>query len=187
MNRIIAVWTQSLDNSSHDSMILDDSILSDNEVKKRNIVSSYINQILSDSKSFIVNNDNIKLTLCGGQFVIEIPSVEKDNLGRLSPILFYGKYDKNFIENNDIEKHFIKLINMIGRSVDEVILKDSNYLIKEYIINEIKKKNMKMNLIGLSAGIIAMLLVPFPAIGKVLIGSMVGICVKLLLTTKEEK
>lgn len=92
MTKNLVFKAQALDNSSPDPVELRGEQLAPDDSAKRQEAASLVSSVIK-SGSRIYEKDGVLLTEDGRRFVVEVPSVERDVVGRIAPIICCGNYD----------------------------------------------------------------------------------------------
>lgn len=86
------LWAQALDNASPDHFdVYGKNLRPDDTVQRQEAVSKVSRVIKNGTRLFEENG--VLLTADASQFVVEVPSVQRDHAGRTAPIVCYGHYD----------------------------------------------------------------------------------------------
>jgi hypothetical protein len=85
-------WAQALDNSSPDHMDKRGEELSPDDSYHRNEVVALVSAVVKRGTRVFESN-GVQLTVDKHHFVLEVPSAERDQAGRIAPIVCYGNYD----------------------------------------------------------------------------------------------
>lgn len=92
MTAKFVLWAQALDNASPDHFEVGGEELSpDDAIRREAAVSSVSSVIKSGIRVYEVNG--VILTVHVRQFVLEVPSAQRDHAGRSAPIVCQGQYD----------------------------------------------------------------------------------------------
>jgi hypothetical protein len=86
-------WAQALDNSSPDHFEHRGKMLLESDVVLRQETVSLVSQIVKSGECVYDKGDN-KLTADGRRFLLEVLSVQRDNVGRTAPIVCCGEYEE---------------------------------------------------------------------------------------------
>ena len=85
-------WAQALDNSSLDHIEMRGEELLPVDSKRRERAVSLMSSVMK-SGTRVFQNMGVQLTANDQQFVIEVPSAQRDQAGRIAPIVCYGEYN----------------------------------------------------------------------------------------------
>lgn len=131
-------WAQALDNSSSDYFEKNDKEIT--EVKNRNELSGKLFAIKQNGETFI-KNEGFELTKNKNSILIELDSKEKDEKGRIAPIVCFCEYA--LLNVDEFCSEFQKTMkNGSGGFADRVkrSFKEENV---NAICSELKKKKTK--------------------------------------------
>lgn len=92
MMQKLSFWAQALDNTTPDLIDLDGESLLPSEVVKREEVATRVSNVV-EMGSRIFESGDFQLTCDREHFVLEVPSVQHDDLGRIAPIVCLGRID----------------------------------------------------------------------------------------------
>ena len=84
-------WAQALDNTSPDHVEMRGQVLSPDDAVEREKAASTVADIIRRG-SAVYQEGHFKLTVCKNRFVLEVPSVQRDNAGRVAPLVCCGEY-----------------------------------------------------------------------------------------------
>lgn len=133
---------QALDNKSPDHIHINSTVLPENATQRQEI-SSLISKVTMSGTS-LYNDGGVKLTELKGNVVIEIDTCQRDNIGRLAPIIVYFSTPKN-ISDAFINSQCSDILNFtqkINRTVsDENVKKIRSGL------SHLKKKLLRDNIV----------------------------------------
>lgn len=86
------LWAQALDNASPDHFeFRGEALTADDTVRRQEGVSSVSTVIKKGTRLFDVSG--VLLTADERNFVLEVPSAQRDRAGRTAPLVCYGEYD----------------------------------------------------------------------------------------------
>jgi hypothetical protein len=89
----LTYWAQALDNSSSDHIVALGEELSPDDSEGRQHAVSQVSDVIRGG-TCIFEEDGVRLTADQRHFVLEIPSEQRDQVGRIAPIVCYGHYDR---------------------------------------------------------------------------------------------
>lgn len=127
-------FAQALDNISADHIQLNEEILETAQKDKRASAIAFISKI-SGHEQLRALSGAVKMIASPYGYLIELPSVEFDQSGRIAPILYASAYDANQeIKDRDgdvILEGLKAFANKIGRTLDNRHGKDINACLRE--------------------------------------------------------
>lgn len=97
MTSKLSYWAQALDNSSPDHIQLFGEEISPNDPIRRQDAVKLVSAVVKQGTR-IFDLGGLKLTADSEQFVIEIPSSQRDVAGRIAPMICHGRYDDSVID-----------------------------------------------------------------------------------------
>jgi len=143
----LSFFAQALDNTSPNHLSLDGQMLHSNDTALREQITTMIaNTTMKGKKVF--DEEFIQLHINGADFIISVPSAERDDIGRIAPIVCIGKVNDP-MDDSVTEKilHEIKHFTaMIGRSVDPETIR----IARKALL--LLKKNRQIPRYGLAIG-----------------------------------
>lgn len=144
MKNELIFWAQALDNSSPDHIEMRGEKISDGDSLRREEGVSLISNVVK-SGSRIFESHGMHLTADQKHFVIEVPSIQLDQLGRTSPVVCCGDYDTSVSDEfaGKVASGFEAFAKCIGRSLQL----DRSKL--SLAFEELKKKGTRRRLLCL--------------------------------------
>lgn len=111
---------QRLDNQEPDHMELEGRRLTEEDVDKRQKLDRQISEVSWDG-SQVVSKEHHAAFLLDDKFLLKTPPKERDEAGRISPILCYGRVPPKPSESwpDDVVKELIAFAGRIKRTVPE--------------------------------------------------------------------
>ncbi len=154
MTGSLIFWAQALDNTSPDHLkVRGKALLANDEFGRQQAVSDVTRVIKSGSRVF--ERQGLRLTADSRNYVLELPSNERDQVGRIAPIVCYGDTESLLKQGSESE-----VLNELQNFAEEIsrALSDGHLEIAMQAFDVLKKKSKTKHkiLIGL---IIVMLLV----------------------------
>ncbi len=110
-------WAQALDNASPDHIYCHGKLLLPDDGSDRQEVVSFVSAVVRYGKRIFIE-DGVRLITHKKKFVIEIPSMEQDVLGRSAPIICSGVLvaeDREFYRS--ITQGIVDFSHQIGRTI----------------------------------------------------------------------
>jgi hypothetical protein len=92
MRHKFTLWAQALDNTAPDHFDVRGRDLDANETVLRQTAVSNVSNVIKNGRR-IYDQDGVLLTVDTSNFVVEVPSVQRDRTGRTAPIVCHGVYD----------------------------------------------------------------------------------------------
>ncbi len=165
MTEKFILWAQALDNVSPDHF--DDrgeELSADASARRQDVVSLVSSVIKSGTRVYEVSG--VLLTADNFHFVLEVPSAQRDNVGRTAPIICYGDYDAA-IEDELGDSAVVALgafVKRIGRTLQTEhinLVRDS--------FDSLKKKSSIVRLlrtVGIGAVILVLLVLVYELVQR---------------------
>ena len=148
MSKMFVYWAQALDNASPDHLDVQGVRLAPEDAVRRQAAVSLVSSVVKTG-SRIFSEHGVWLTENGHQFVVEVPSAEADQAGRMAPIDCYGEYEA---EADDAFGAAVSDgIENFARSIGRTIRPDQAETIRRAF--EARKKKSSRNRLVLLAGI----------------------------------
>jgi hypothetical protein len=139
VTRELIFWAQALDNSSPDHIYMHGNELTPGETERRQEAVSLVSSVVKTGKRIFASN-GVQLTTAGQRFIIEIPSVQRDSVGRAAPIVCYG--DSEISRNDSIENLIMTGLDTFATQIGRSLRRDHVDLVR-VCINLLKKKSSK--------------------------------------------
>jgi hypothetical protein len=115
MIRELAFWAQALDNLSADEMEIREEDLSRDQVAS-------LSTSVARSGTKIYNEVGVQLVANDHLFVLEVPCAQRDQAGRIAPIVCFGEYNFGGFGDEDRGELVVKALNEfanhIGRTIE---------------------------------------------------------------------
>lgn len=89
------LWAQALDNASPDHFEVQGDELAVSDSARRQEVVSQVSRVIKNGAR-VYESDGVLLTADARNFVLDVPSAQRDRAGRTAPIVCYGEYDAAF-------------------------------------------------------------------------------------------
>jgi hypothetical protein len=119
MTENLVYWAQALDNASPDQIDLRGEELSSEDTIRRQEAVSMVSSVVKSGWR-IFSEGGVQLTADGHRFVAEVPSAQRDEAGRIAPIVCCGEYgnriDEVFVES--VAVGIDDFAHRIGRTID---------------------------------------------------------------------
>lgn len=90
----LVIWAQALDNESPDHIYVQGRELTEDYAEERQNAVSKVSKVTRRGVR-VFESSGVRLTADRLNFVIELPSVQRDVVGRIAPIICYGDCDRN--------------------------------------------------------------------------------------------
>lgn len=136
----IAFLAQNLDNVSANHIVVEGVTLPPNDPQRQEITKLVSDVSLRGAK---VEGDGFALYVFGSAFVIRAIPQEKDNVGRISPILCYGLFPETPSDSwvLDLIENFERFANEINRNFPDGMISNISNLVRQEIAYGGSKKN----------------------------------------------
>ena len=111
-------WAQALDNSSPDHFdMYGEELAPENTASRQTAVSNVSDVIKTGTRVF--ESKGVQLTANRQHFVVEVPSAQRDRVGRIAPIVCYGDYGGTVDDalGEAVANGLAHFAKQIGRSV----------------------------------------------------------------------
>lgn len=157
MTEQLIFWAQALDNASPDHIDIGGASLSPDEpddIAKRQKAVSQVSKVIKVGTR-IFDCRGVQLTEDGRHFVVEVPSAERDRVGRVAPIICYGGFDASVVDA--LASSVIDGFEDFAKRIDRKILPDHSGLARDSFI-ELKKRSSTRRIVR-AAGAVAAALV----------------------------
>lgn len=110
-------WAQALDNTSPDLFELDGRALPPVDIAGREAVATQASNVVENGVRVFESGD-VHLTRNRNYFVLEVPSVQHDELGRIAPIVCLGRFESiDDLSAADIFASTQRFAHRIGRNL----------------------------------------------------------------------
>lgn len=94
MTEKFTFWAQALDNSSPDHIEARGEELDFGDSGRRQEAATQVSRVIKLGNN-VFSADGVQLTADNRDFVLEVPSVQRDRVGRIAPIVCYGNYSRD--------------------------------------------------------------------------------------------
>ena len=138
-NLVLSFSAQSLDNQSLDPVEVNSRLLAEEEMTERRNLAQKISEVaLNGSELF--SEGSHSAFLYGDEFLLQTPSDQLDNAGRIAPLLCYGHVPAEPSESwsDDVVNAMVGFAERIGRTISD----DSQKVARHGVVAilEMKKK-----------------------------------------------
>lgn len=149
-------WAQALDNSAPDHIEVRGEELEAGESLRRQEAVSLVSRVVKSGEC-IFHMGGVLLTADTQHFVIEVPSVQRDKVGRTAPIVCYGVFEREVGDEfgASVAVGLDAFAKRIGRSLQP----EHSELIRESFAILKKKSSTKRRIRNTAIGIVAFALV----------------------------
>ena len=132
---------QSLDNQAPDPMELNQRPLAEEDVAERQELARQISEV-SLCGSEVFSEESHAAFLLGDKFLLDTPSDQLDDAGRIAPIICYGRVPKLLSESwsSDVVKAVVGFAERIGRTISPKSQEVAGLGV-DAILEEVKKQN----------------------------------------------
>lgn len=133
------LWAQALDNSSPDHFKVGGNELAEGDTIRRQEAVSLVSRVIENGTRYY-DFDGVLLTADAKHFVVEAPSVQRDQAGRTAPIICCGLYE---FEDND------KVGYLVAAALSDFAISIGRTLLSEHLehtqasFTVLKKKRSK--------------------------------------------
>lgn len=93
MTAALIFWAQALDNASPDHIEMHGEELSAYDTVRRQQAVALVSNVIKTGRT-IFELDGVQLSVNAQHFVIEVPSAQRDRMGRTAPIVCFGARDQ---------------------------------------------------------------------------------------------
>lgn len=117
MTERLRFWAQALDNTSPDHFDMRGEPLAPDDSAARQEIVSRVSRV-ARSGSRVFQRDGVRLLADGRHFVVEVASVQRDEAGRIAPVVCYGSCSRN--DTLPVDETVVAIVEFaagIGRSV----------------------------------------------------------------------
>lgn len=118
MTKDVILWAQALDNVSPDHIAVNGQTLGAADPKSRQNAVSAVSQV-SLSSLTTVNCGDVRLSVSKDRFVVEVPSTERDEVGRIALVICCGSYQLKDLDRSGeaVVRDITKFAQHIGRTL----------------------------------------------------------------------
>lgn len=161
MKNKFSYWAQALDNSSPDHIILEgEGTLPEDQIKRQQVVKLVSAVIKRGVRIF--DAGGLKLTVNSPNFVVELPSEQRDVVGRIAPLICYGQIDYLEVEHSGNE--VFEGLSGFARSIERTIsLEYSEFISSAFERLKKKSSDKRKRLVALALVIVIILVVAVSA------------------------
>lgn len=146
MSIILGFWAQALDNSSADSISLNDRLLAPNDEILRQKAVSFVSETALAGKK-IDADSGVVLTVTKCAFVLEIMPSQTDAVGRAAPVVCFGDIPPQM---DDFEQIFMPQLDHFAASIRREISSEQRGRIVLALRKIKKNRSFRKNMIGLT-------------------------------------
>jgi len=158
----LSFFAQALDNTSPNHLSIDGQILHSNDTALREQITTMIANTTMKGKN-VFDEAFIQLHINGADFIISVPSAERDVIGRIAPIVCIGKINDPM--DDSVTEQILYEINcftaMIGRSVEPETIRVARKALL------LLKKNRKIPRYGLTIGVAIIAVIAIYLLSKI--------------------
>ena len=158
-NLALSFRAQSLDNQSPDPVEVNKHLLGKEDVGERQKLAQKISKVSLDGDQ-VFSEGSHTASLHGDEFLLQTPSDQRDDAGRIAPILCYGCVPDEPSDSwpGDVVKALVDFAERIGRTVSDKSRKTAHRGV-DVILNEKKKRWMRRRIMLWVAGGLVIVLV----------------------------
>jgi len=147
MRAIASFWAQALDDVGADHFFHLGECVAEDSVSVRQSIVSRVAETLKKGRRYYCK-DNVLLAADRSSFVTEVPMIERDPRGRVSPIVCYGSFDS--IKEDGFADCLCEEIETFAVSIGQSVAPETLDLVRE-AFNILKKKQLRRKAAQLSA------------------------------------
>ena len=129
---------QALDNTSASPVYVGGKEISEYEIEQRQQAYERANTI-SQNGQLVFEEGNVLLWTCPEEFLIQVPMVERDIAGRVSPISCCGYWEDS--DADDMAETVIRELEAFCRQIRRVLADGADETVREAFKSATKKKN----------------------------------------------
>lgn len=115
----VTFWAQALDNVSPDAIEFSGETLAPDDSARRQKVVSSVSLTVRNGRE-IFDSDGVRLIVDRQHFVMEVNSAERDQAGRIAPIVCFGHYDQGDVGSisSEVSLGLAAFAKQIGRNIE---------------------------------------------------------------------
>lgn len=151
MRSMFTFWAQAFDDVGPDHFFHQGQCVEEDNALERQSIVSKVTRIALDGKQYFDIN-HVKLIADSSFFVTELPMVERDLRGRISPIVCYGSC--NLIKEDGFEESLCKEIDAFASSIGQGVAPQTLALVRE-AFRFLKKKRLQQRVARLATILVA--------------------------------